>query len=396
MDFSLTELRQVFEEVLIEQRRKLAPSSVKEDTASIRRGMRGVASDVGLQQALTQILQSGQTSQDSVLSSINSVTDFLQRQSVFDWLGMRFPFEDSPADITISANTTWTDSEGFKRANILTINAGVTLTVARSPFFILCNELVFGSTTAIISGNGPNGRASYGAGAPTNWSNYARGALVSQDNSGGGTNAVWGEGGAGGIMLFVLARTIRGAAGIVRSNGGTGTGANTGGPVTDAATAAQGALTDNQSDGTPGLTEVRLLLGTGGGASSYTGAGAEGGNGSTSVGGDESYAKGGSGIGGGGGYTSITATHATGSQANRTLGPIQLLFLAQLGCLGGGGGGAFCDNTGGLGKGAGGGGGVVCVWAYDLQVTPTLQANGGLNSDGAASGAAGRTLLLPL
>ncbi|WEK53312.1 MAG: hypothetical protein P0Y55_12015 [Candidatus Cohnella colombiensis] len=317
--------------------------------------------------------------------------------SYFGWAGSSFPFAGE-TDVVISSNTTWSDVAGFRKIRKLTINAGIVLTIARSPFSIFADEIVFGSTTSQIKGDGPSGAAS-----GNHSSNYARGATRETGNL-----ATRAQAGCGGIMLFVVARKFSGAAGVISANGGAGyfgTVAATGSG--NANNQGQGALSSFRSSGlavqevydgsasassTSGINYLhplgRLLSdGGGGGGASGIGGGSGGVNNSSNISG------GGSGIGGGGGAY-ISGNNTLPGGQNITLSPNLLIELANFGCLGGGGGGvAYTLNSSSTanGEAAGGGGGSVCVWGREFAVTPVLQANGGLSSSSPASGLAAQS-----
>lgn len=309
------------------------------------------------------------------------------------WAGSRFPFSEGAADIVISGATTWSDAAGFKRVGKLTINAGQTLTIARSPFWIFADEINFGDTASQIFGGGPAGASSGTFSAA-----YARGATyVSTGRA---------QGGCGGIILFVVCRTITGAAGKIVADGGNGYRDTTAAAATGGR-GGQGAFSRNFDvssannedwGGANGLGVVgdnpplliALLLGSGG--SIGNGGGVAGGSGSGS--GASAGGAGGSGIGGGG--TASTLIIAAGTSLVPP-SPQQLMMLASMGCLGGGGGGAYCEIAVGTNNGSGGGGGgSVVVWVSDLAVTPTLTATGGSGTGNGSAGAAGVTHLIDL
>ena len=58
----------------------------------------------------------------------------------FSWAGGVFPFAGTQ-DITVSGATTWNDSVGYKKVKKLTIAAGQTLTIQKSPFYIFADEI---------------------------------------------------------------------------------------------------------------------------------------------------------------------------------------------------------------------------------------------------------------
>lgn len=294
------------------------------------------------------------------------------------WAGRRWPFNEDAADVVISGATTWSDAIGYKRVRKLTIDAGQTLTIKASPFWIFADEIVFGGTDSIINGNGPDGASSGTFDAA-----YARGGTYV---SGGRA-----QGGCGGIMLFVVCRRISGSAGIIRATGGAAYRDTTNATVQGAA-GGQGALSQSfdLASGPQtwlGQHEFGTVLGSGAGSQSNH---AVNGGGSGAAG-TVPNASGGSGIGAGGAASS-TATRTTGTAPPVSASPQQLVMLAQAGCLGGGGGGAGVAATGTNNDAGGGGGGSVCVWVYELVVTPTLAAAGGAGAGpnvGGATGGAG-------
>jgi len=88
---------------------------------------------------------------------------------------------DTTTDVTISGTTTWTEANypgRVAKIDVLTINAGIVLTLQGGPFFIFCETLAFGDTASVIDGNGP------APATPTTTvsADYARGGL---DNSTG-------------------------------------------------------------------------------------------------------------------------------------------------------------------------------------------------------------------
>lgn len=291
----------------------------------------------------------------------------------FGWAGTQYPFVPSGAtDITISGATTWNDSVGYKQINKLTINAGQTLTIAKFPFYIFCNELNFGDSSSCIDASGLSGNSSLTAFPST----YARGATANQFQCG-----------CGGGLIFIIAGKITGASGIIKANGGNGyisnqTGANTW-------VAGQGAL--STSFNIPNSTALESFYvspfvgGAPTSASNYyyttsklLGAGgtAQGGVGGGSGGSASGVVGGGSGIGGGGGCNGTAAT-TNGSTSSITLQPQDLLFLASIKCLGGGGGGTGSTGSSNQNNASGGGGGGIVVWTHSYVSQPTVQANGG-------------------
>jgi hypothetical protein len=322
----------------------------------------------------------------------------------FSWAGSNFPFYSNAADIIISTATTWNDAVGYKKVGKLTINAGQTLTIQKSPFYIFADEIAFGDTDSIIDASGPSGTG--GVAVFPSVANMANGGTASYSTT------AKAQGGCGGGMLFVLCNRITGANGIIKANGGDG-GSN-GALSVGSSIGAGGQGAFSRSLGTPGgnsgsesfhffvngvsnystgLTldtvgtypSVSNLLGAGGVASGVS-VPIGGGTGGTTEGG---YGCGGSGIGGGGG-AGITNTTGAGGVALITPSVTDLLMLANLKCLGGGGGGACLDETyvNACG-GGGGGGGAVVIWTHTATATPTLQANGGAhtgthNKDGGA------------
>lgn len=300
----------------------------------------------------------------------------------FGWAGRSYPYNNE-TDIVISSNTTWSDAVGYKKVRKLTIAAGVILTIAKSPFVIFADEIVFGDAASIIDGSGPAGAAS-GTFATT----YARGGTI----VGGSARA---QGGCGGIMLFILANTISGANGIIKANGGDGFRNTTNAGVNSQA-GGQGSLSSSFDVGTGGGLELFAgtsvlttatnktylhpqgrMLGDGGGGGTGGGSGINGG---------------GSGIGGGGSGAAAT----NGGSPFNTIRPDALNELAFLGCLGGGGGGASVNTTGTNNAAGGGGGGSIVVWSKFFNAIPTLQANGGAAVGTAGAGAPGVAYLISI
>lgn len=289
----------------------------------------------------------------------------------FAWAGSSFPFiKDGTADITISGATTWNDACGYKQVNKLIINAGQTLKITKSPFYIFANEISFGDTASIIDASGLAGSAT-----PTNY--------PYMNQAAGGTNVAGNsQGGCGGGMLFILAGKITGAAGIIKANGGAGY-AGTSGSGCGGQGALSRALTTLQKwDGSGGTSAVLhpfsnfMVDGVGiGDSSSCHSSG--GGSGAAYTGG---YACSGSGISSGAGFQAANVAPIAGNAA-QPIEPAQLIHLASVGCLGGGGGCAAYL------FGSGGGGGSIVVWTHSAAATPTLQANGGTSSSGGAGGA---------
>ena len=281
----------------------------------------------------------------------------------FPFIGGSFPFHSGAANITISANTTWDDVIGFKQVGVLTINAGKVLTIARSPFYIFADEIVFGDAGSVINGNGPNG-----ADAGTFSAVYARGGTAV-------SGSARTQGGCGGIMLAVLANKISGADGVIRANGGNGWSNNTNAGTTTYS-GGQGALSNSFNN--TGAVQLYVggivyVLSTGGG-------GANGGRG----GGSGGQQGGGSGFGGGGGEASVGLPYT-----NNGIGTMNInlwVMLAQLNCLGGGGGHAMAHTTGASSAASGGGGGAILVLAKTIANNPTVQANGGTMSGYATFG----------
>lgn len=306
----------------------------------------------------------------------------------FSWAGARFPFNSGAADIVISGPTTWSDAVGYKKVGKLTISAGQTLTINKSPFYIFADEINFGDVASIIDASGLTSTASI---IPTS-SGMAKGGYGAVGQTAGG---------CGGGMLFVLCNKITGAVGTIKANGGNGyigtsLGVNNAGQgafsttVNSTGTAeffnhtlGYSALSYNGAAAiNPTLTRSTLnLLGKGSGSNStYIATG--GGSGGWDS--NSSSATGGSGIGGGGGGGSYN-----GSPALVIPSVLDLLALASLGCFGGGGGGSRLLTAGG------GGGGSVVVFSHLFTATPTIQANGGVAGGGSA-GAAGVTYLIVL
>jgi|GEM_PF-5306204 len=308
----------------------------------------------------------------------------------------RFPHNGrSEADVTISSDTTWdeTDYPGrLVQLDTLTVNAGITLTLEGGPWFLFIDEIVFGDTDSHISGDGPNGSLDAAEAGP-----YARGGWHS--------STAISAGGSGGVMVFICAREISGAAGVISANGGDAT-RNTSNAAAGNSSAGQGALaiwgnvgsteanwTGNQGTGTNPhyLHPLHLFMGDGG----RSGVGGAGGGTGSALTTSSPGGGGGSGIGGGGGAEVNSGSSGDGLLPYVTPGPAHLLALAELGCLGGGGGGAGTSDTGDSGAGGasncagGGGGGSVCAWVRTLTATPTLEANGGTGTGANGNGSGG-------
>lgn len=299
----------------------------------------------------------------SLGSASNTVDDALMQY--FSWAGSKFPYNVGASDITISANTTWNDSVGYKKVKKLTINAGITLTIAKSPFFIFADEINFGSATSCIDASGAGAK-----GAMQYW------------------NPTYCWCGNGGGLLIIVANSITGANGIIKANGlDAGSGPSLSG-VSQTYVGGFGALSNltsalaYQEDWCPApASNASVLapldlgrhLASGGGARIGTGGGSGGWVNSTST-----AAGGGSGIGGGaGGYSSTSPFLKSGEACRATLTLAVLVQLALAGCKGGGGGaGMSYPSAGSLALGGGGGGGLG-IFAHNQSATPTLQANGG-------------------
>lgn len=306
----------------------------------------------------------------------------------FSPYGSSFPYNAGASDITISVNTTWNDSVGYKKVKKLTINAGITLTINRSPFFIFADEVNFGDTTSIIDASGGVGGSS----------NMAKGGVASINS----------KGGDGGGMLFIIATKITGANGVIKANGGNAYTINTSSSASGAG--GQGALSATLAstigiysefwDGSLPTTgnakqymhPLGIMLGSGGGGGTGGGSGACSSN-------NPPFGYGGSGIGGGGGTNN--GSNYAGSPAKTTISPTMLIQLAFASCLGGGGGGASVYTNGNSAFAGGGGGGAIIVFAKTYTATPTVQANGGTGSWGGVvtagiNGGAGLTWLMTL
>lgn len=307
----------------------------------------------------------------------------------FSWAGGSFPYnQGAVGDIVISGPTTWNDSVGYKKIKKLTINAGQTLTIAKSPFYIFADEISFGDTSSTIDASGMSGSAS--AVYPSNAQALGSTAIMGIARS---------QGGCGGGMLFVIANKVTGAAGKIKADGGNGyfNGTPNGSGVNYMG--AQGALSiDTEvivSTLVPETFDVMMYgfanrptagsyyptpnfrgnlylhmgeSGQGNGGISSKG----GGSGSIGTGGNASI--GGSGIGGGGSVYTSPSDYGKVSAVTNTLR--DLVFLASIGCTGGGGGSAVASYAGNNGA-AGGGGGSVVLWAHSMISPPTLSANGG-------------------
>lgn len=305
--------------------------------------------------------------------------------------GLRFlrgvyPYHNGAADITISADTTWDDDEGYKRVGKLTIASGVKLTIRQNPFFILADEIEFGDANSWISNDGYNGVDAAGGGFPTDI--YAKGGYHSSNEGV--------IGGCGGGMLFVLCNHISGAAGKISANGGNARAINS---SSYSLVGGQGALSETVLVGsaaaeawaTAGMLPLTAYIGKGGHS---THAGTGGGSG----GGGTGYASGGgSGIGGGGG--AAPSGTMDGFASSKLITPSIALLLVQLRCKGGGGGAlARNSSTTSNNGGGGGGGGYVQVMYKTKAVTPIIEANGGLGATQGTfvggNGGAGQTWLL--
>jgi hypothetical protein len=307
----------------------------------------------------------------------------------FSWAGSNFPFNSDSANITISAPTTWDDAVGYKKVGKLTINAGQTLTIQKSPFYIFADEIAFGDTDSTIDASGLSGSAT-----PTTFPTTQANGATAQSGS------ALSQGGCGGGMLLILCNRITGANGIIKADGGNGY-SNTTNASGDTFKGGQGALSSTINNGGGGesfilavngaltsstatlLCSTLNLLGDGGGGNPRASGGGSG------QGSAVSFVGGGSGIAGGGGAAAVE----NGFTATITPMPLDLIQLAQIKCRGGGGGAALVSTTGTGNICAGGGGGAILVFTHTTTATPTLQANGGT---GTVSGAAGVTYLITL
>ncbi len=285
-----------------------------------------------------------------------------------------FPFAGDQ-DVTISSNTTWNDTTGYRKVKKLTINAGVTLTITQTPFSIFAEEIEFKSATSAIDISGPSGSET---GGYTNVRHPIGGVEL-------GSGKVMG--GCGGGVLLIVSKKVSGS-GTIRANGGNGflkAGATNAGSFSEGAfkeekdttlaTDFSGYAAIGGSSGTKGyLHPIGRILGAGGGS------GGKGGGAGRGTGG-------GSGIGGGGGRSG-SGQKDDGKLPNGNITPQILLELALYDCRGGGGG----AGSGGNSIAGGGGGGAVSVWARQYTGTLTLQANGGLGANAnSGNGAAGVT-----
>lgn len=298
----------------------------------------------------------------------------------------------SAGNLTISGATTWNDAAGYKRVGTLTINAGQVLRIERSPFMIICDELVWGSTSSQINGDGPDGASS----SPGLSYYFAQGGRCTDGSA-------VAQGGYGGAGLIIIAGRVSGAAGKITVNGGDAFANGTAPTTNNVASAGRGALDIRWAANSSGTAKVgaatitvaanalaghlTAVLGPGGGAAGGSGGGS---GGETAIGGSVARAGGGSGVGGGGGAGSDQSS--AGNQAMFGVRPLTvdtLLMLYALGCAGGGGGGAEVQGTGNNSAG-GGAGGYVGLVTPDLAVTPTLEYAGGAGAQqGAAVGSAG-------
>lgn len=313
----------------------------------------------------------------------------LTLNTYFGWAGKSFPYAGT-TDVTISANTTWKNSDaevrkGFKKIKKLIIAAGVTLTINKSPFYLFADEIVFGNTASCIDISGPSASSALTA-FPT-W--CARGSTA---NNGSGAQA---QGGCGGGILLIVCRKISGANGIIKANGGNGWRNTVNHNATSGGYGGQGALSSDPSLGAQDWSASPLVALLSFFKSSLGAIVAGGGSGQSYN--NQPYVSGGSGIGGGGNYNQVPTD---GTLPIVALTPSNIITLAQYGCLGGGGGMTIVfSNTGAKNAAGGGGGGAVCVWASELVATPVLQANGGIGVNGEAStcnGGAGVTHLIQI
>jgi hypothetical protein len=305
----------------------------------------------------------------------------------FGWAGKKFPFNGGSGETTdlVATTTSWSDSSRFRRYRTLTINSGITLTIARFPFYLFCDELAMGAT-GIISANGNDGQAV----AQVHNASYARGAAA------GGAGLQQGNGGDGGGLIVIVCRRLNCSSGaLIRANGGAGN-AKTTDPTAESQlySGGQGALASSYGAGpspASGFAFINQYLAPGG--SAVGGAGGMSGTSGGNVGG------GGSGIGGGG-SGGAGAGGAAGGAAVIPPGPKELLALAEMGCLGGGGGGASSGGANGTGSsgGGGGGGGILVIYDDLVASSPTLQANGGAGGGPYSpfAGSAGVTHLLEI
>lgn len=314
-----------------------------------------------------------------------------------------FPFAGDQ-DVTINSNTTWDDDTGMRRVKKLTIAAGVTLRIMKTPFFIFADEIEFGDSSSVIDISGPSG------GPSVDYSNlsFARGGTVIQ-------YPARAQGGCGGGMIFIVVKKVSGASGSIKSNGGNAWVSAGVAASGSAISSGEGALIVNRNL-TASSSEDNLVLGElslidRGGSSSVSlktrrtlrellGTGGNNGSAATAPAAGSGVSApgnhyGGSGIGGGGAAAINTQPLPTQPAMPPTVD--ELLQLAKVGCTGGGGGGAqaFTNQTGMLA--GGGGGGSIVLWARDLVITPNLQANGGAYAAGSGTGqdgAAGVTYLV--
>jgi len=287
----------------------------------------------------------------------------------FGWAGKAFPYAGTE-DITIAEDTIWNDAVGYKKVKKLTIEAGKTLKINKTPFYIFAEEIEFGDEYSCIDASGLNTGVPFSA---------AGGGDISESSTG--------RAGDGGGMLFVVVKKISGAAGIIKANGADGI------YSVNTVSGGQGALSHRRTVSGTSPTASEHWTGSFGSSSNSilplghllaggSQGGTGGGSGFTQSSGN--YAGGGSGIGGGG--SNYGPEYHGGASNGITVS--QLLCLADMGCRGGGGGGY------GGGKSAGGGGGSVVVWVREMLSAPVLQANGGLGTAGAGNGGAGVTHLI--
>lgn len=284
---------------------------------------------------------------------------------------------DQTTDVTVSTNTTWTTTDYPDKVvvcDVLTIAASVKLTLRGGPWFIFCNELVFGDASSHIGADGPDGGASV-----TYDGDDIEGATVVN----GSARA---QGGCGGGAVAIFATTVSGSNGTISADGGDAF-RDTDNAGSNDADDGEGAIDGLLYNATVSSVLPRgAYYGRGGNGNGANGGYAGGAGQDAGTGG----AAGGSGFGGGGG----DATGGNGDGAQPTITPTPAtVFLMMLvdRARGGGGGGARVSTVGSANAAGGGGGGAALLFADVLDATPTVRANGGLEATptNSADGAAG-------
>ncbi|NPV90094.1 MAG: hypothetical protein HPY50_04870 [Firmicutes bacterium] len=288
----------------------------------------------------------------------------------FGAYGSKFPYTNGGVDYNINTNTTWSVADKYRKAKTITIAAGVTLRIDRSPFVIFADTINFGGADSFIDISGDSG----GAAVSFSTSRFAVGGLATS----GSARA---QAGCGGGFLIVVANSIIGSAGGFKASGGDGyinsevAAANSGQQGYGAMSYTPQAAGVSESAYSRGSTMFELSLAQGYGLNA-------GGSGFIYV--NSEAAGSGSGIGSGG-YIQTLVPYA-GRSAYVPQSLWTLLELFKLGCLGGGGGGAWVDTDAGYNMAGGGGGGALIVITKNALITPTLTANGGTGVKGASTG----------